>query len=143
MSIGFYRSYTNAHSAVARCMLSANFLNAKAFLVLYWWFLLVSFISLCSAIHYTIILLVPQYRRHEFKSMIRVRWILKNHFCKKLKTSFQKTFSQKKNVRQEIDFFQNETIFIKKTKKKQFTKKKKRKKLFLLKKNPFLLLKKL
>ncbi|CCD72546.1 Innexin [Caenorhabditis elegans] len=79
MSIGFYRSYTNAHSAVARCMLSANFLNAKAFLVLYWWFLLVSFISLCSAIHYTIILLVPQYRRHEFKSMIRTE----DHFIER------------------------------------------------------------
>ncbi|CAO4361486.1 unnamed protein product [Caenorhabditis nigoni] len=70
-TINFRKGSSNVNSVLARCMLSANYMNAKAFLFLYWWFLFVSVISVISALYYTIILLVPRYRKYTIQTMIR------------------------------------------------------------------------
>lgn len=65
------RPSTNVNNVKSNCMLSANYVNAKAFLFLYWWFLLVTLVSFCSAVYYTFILIVPRYRRYKISTMIR------------------------------------------------------------------------
>uniref|UniRef100_A0A1I7TKG2 Innexin n=2 Tax=Caenorhabditis tropicalis TaxID=1561998 RepID=A0A1I7TKG2_9PELO len=71
--MGFDRKHhsSSMYTATAMCVLSANFINATAFLFLYWWFLFVSFVSFCSAVNSTIIMVVPLYRKYEISSMIR------------------------------------------------------------------------
>ncbi|ULU11665.1 hypothetical protein L5515_001302 [Caenorhabditis briggsae] len=70
-AIDFRKGSSNVNSVLARCVLSANYVNAKAFLFLYWWFLFVSLISVISAVYYTTILLIPRYRKYTIQTMIR------------------------------------------------------------------------
>ncbi|CAI2304295.1 unnamed protein product [Caenorhabditis sp. 36 PRJEB53466] len=65
------KMYTGANSTFAQCILSANFLNSKVFLFLYWWLVLVILVCFCSALEFTLILLCPRYRRFTFKRLIR------------------------------------------------------------------------
>uniref|UniRef100_A0A8R1EEX2 Innexin n=1 Tax=Caenorhabditis japonica TaxID=281687 RepID=A0A8R1EEX2_CAEJA len=74
------KTFTNVYTAHARCVLGANYLNAKAFLFLYWWFAMCSLVCLCSAVRYTLVLVVPTFRRYLLKSLI----MEEGHFLSKI-----------------------------------------------------------
>ncbi|CAI2304307.1 unnamed protein product [Caenorhabditis sp. 36 PRJEB53466] len=55
---------------IMRCILPQNFINSKAFLFLYWWYILAMLVSLFSAVQFTVMLFVPRYQRYSTKSLL-------------------------------------------------------------------------
>ncbi|EFP02923.1 CRE-INX-22 protein [Caenorhabditis remanei] len=67
-----HRTQTGAvvNEFTMRCILPQNFVNAKVFLFLYWWYVLAMLVSIISAVQFTLMLLLPKYQRYATKSLL-------------------------------------------------------------------------